>query len=125
MEKHFVVRYGSIYKKDSCFCINNLGIVVDKSTGLLKYGDCDNDFLESWYKDIVEKYKKVGFDDIARDIILYKFDRYNGVLTIDEICTFLNYMVQVSSNGERIFQMLNKDINSLREDLKGLSELGF
>lgn len=125
MEKVFIAKYGSIYEKETCFCINNLGVVVDKTVGLIKYGDCSYNFLENWYENAIEKYKKVGFNDVANDIILYKFDRYNGALTIDEICTFLNYMVQVSSNGERIFQMLNKDINLLKEDLKGLAELGF
>ena len=123
MNKIFEVKYGTIYTKNGVG-IDNLAVILDKNSSVLKYGDVSKG-MKSLYEDMVSKYKKVGLHDIAQDLIYLEFDRYNGVLSIDEICTFANYMMLVSANGKTIVNMLSMSANDLKKRLKELSELGF
>jgi len=70
-------------------------------------------------------YRKGSLEDIADDILYIEFDRYDGVLSIEEICTFMNYILMVSANGEKIMKMLEMEANELKKELARLSEIGF
>lgn len=122
----FRVEYGSIYNTNSNTMIGNMGIIYDKEDGcLLKYGDI-NRGLEEYYLNMKDKYIKSGLKEIAEDIILIKFDRYESELSMDEICTFCNYLVMVSANKDVINNMLfNMSTEQLKDKLKNLKELGY
>lgn len=122
--KIFRVEYGSIYRNQTGSIIETMAVIIDKSVGLLKYGDAQTG-LYDYYNEMVGKYKKCGLEDIANDLIYVQFDRYEGILTIEEICTFANYMVMCSCNGPTIYKMLQMDSNELKEKLKSLSEYGY
>lgn len=122
--KVFRVENGSIYRNETGSIIETMAVIIDKNASLLKYGDVQTGLYE-YYNDMVEKYKKCGLDDIASDLIYVQFDRYEGTLTIEEICTFANYMVMCSCNGPTIYKMLHMDTDALKERLKSLSEYGY
>lgn len=122
MNKIFKVKYGSIYKDDIMY--DNIGVIIDKKCGLLKYGD-SNKGIKEHYENMINKYRKADLSDIADDIILLEFDRYNGILSIEEISVFLNYMVMCSANGESIIKMTNMSEKELHNRLQELSEFGY
>lgn len=123
MNNIFKVKDGTIYNKDG-IGFANLAVILDKNGGLLKYGDVSRGMKEV-FEDIVNKYKKAGLEEMANDLFYIEFDRYEGVLTIEEICTFLNYMILVSANGENLMKMLSMNEKDLKKKLKELNELGF
>lgn len=123
MERILKVENGTIYTQNGT-AIDNLAVILDRSSGLLKYGDSTKGMI-SIFNDMVSKYKEVGLENMANDLVLLQFDRYNGVLSIDEICTFANYMIMVSANSETIFKILNMNEYEFKNKIKELSELGF
>lgn len=123
MEKIFEVKYGSIYTNSGTM-IDNMTVIIDKDTGLLKYGEA-NRGMDKIFNDMVSKYNKAGLDDIANSLILVKFDRYDGILSIEEVCTFSNYMTMCSGNADIIMKMLFMDEKELKEKIKVLAEIGY
>lgn len=123
MEKILNVKYGTIYTR-SGMGIDNLAVILDKNSGLIKYGDSSRGMKEI-FNDMVSKYKQLGLEDMANDLVLLEFDRYDGILSIDEICTFANYMIMVSANSQNIFKMLSMEEIELKKRLKEFSALGF
>ena len=123
MERVLEVKYGTIYTSGG-IGIDHIGVIIDKNSGLLKYGDTTKN-LKDYFIEMVSKYRKVGLSDIADDLVYIEFDRYDGILSIEEICTFVNYMVMCSANGERIMKMLNMDEENLKIEIKKLAEIGY
>lgn len=123
-DKIFSVKYGSIYKNSTDCIIETMAFIIDINSSVLKYGDA-NSGLSDYYLEIIKKYKKIEFEDIANDLIYIEFGRYEGVLTIEEICTFANYIVMCSCNGQDILKMLGMETPELKEKLKLLSEFGY
>ena len=123
-DKIFSVQYGSIYKNSTGCIIETMAFIIDINSSVLKYGDA-NSGLSDYHLEMVNKYKKIGLEDMANDLIYIEFDRYEGVLTIEEICTFANYIVMCSCNGQDILKMLNTETPELKEKLKLLSEFGY
>lgn len=123
MDKVLEVKYGTIYTKGG-LGIDHIGVILDKDTGLLKYGDSTKD-LNGYFLNMVNKYRKIGFEEMADNLMYIEFDRYDGILSIEEICTFVNYMIMCSGNGERIMKMLNMDEENLKNEIQKLSEIGY
>lgn len=123
MGKIFEVKYGTMYNQNG-IGIDNLAIIFDVNSGVLKYGDVSRG-MKALYEDMINKYKKAGLDDMANDLMYLEFDRYDGVLSIEEICTFANYMILVSANSKTIMNMLNMSEEDLKIKIKALQELGF
>ena len=119
----FKVEYGSLYNNITETIIENIGFIYDKESGtILKYGDLNKNF-EQYYLDMQNKYIKAGLKDIADDILLIKFNRYESKLSIDEICIFCNYLTMCSANKNIINNMLfNMTIEELKSKLKNLKE---
>lgn len=105
--------------------IKNLGVVYDTQAGCcLKHGDIDNGFLEEYHKSLVNKFKESGLEDIAKSIILLRFDNDNA-LSVDEICTLSNYLIEVSAIPGILESYLKLSTNALKDKIKELKELGF
>lgn len=113
------VFHGSITNYDSTFLIDNMAIIVDFDIGaILKFGDIDNTNIKKDYED---KYAKMN--DLGFQIKLITFDRYEGVLTIDEICTIVNYGLNAHSYSFlELFKMNEAD---LKNRLKELNRYGY
>lgn len=119
-----IVQYGSIYPKDGSFSymINNLFMIINKEwCSVLKYGEMKVDVPE-YYEKIREKYSRVSPED-ADNIILITFDRYDGILDIDEICTLGNYFL--NHVGEGMLKIFDINETELKEKIKKLQEYGF
>ena len=123
--KVFKLQYGSLFTNNNIM-IDNIGFIYDKECGcILKYGDLNRN-LEQYYLGMQSKYIKAGQKEIADDIVLIKFDRYNGNLSMEEICTFSNYLVMCSANKNIVNNMLfEMTIEELKDKLKELSEIGY
>lgn len=111
--KVFKVKYGGIYNNNGIM-IDNMGVIVDKNAGLIKYGDVRKGMKEC-YINMVEKYLKCGFEDVANDLVYIEFDRYDGILSIEEICTLCNYMVMCSGTGSRLYKLLSMDEDDIKK----------
>lgn len=120
----FRVEYGSIYKNDTGRIIENMAFVISRDSSVLKYGD-KNTGLYDYYLDISSKYKECGLEDMANNLFYIEFDRYDGVLTVEEICTFANYIVMCSCNGETIYNMLKMNEAELKSKIKTLAGYGY
>lgn len=121
-ENKLKVEYGTIYSYG--IGIDNMAVVIDADCGLLKFGDAERN-MRSYYNESIEKYKKAGLEDICNNLIYIEFDRYAGVLTIEEICTFVNYMRLCSANGKKILEMFEMDKSELKVRLRELNEMGY
>lgn len=105
--------------------IKNLGVVYDTQAGCcLKHGDIANGFLEQYHRRLVNKFNELGLEDIAENIILLRFDKDN-ILTVDEVCTLSNYLIEVTAIPEILESYLKLSPNDLKDKIKELKELGF
>lgn len=105
--------------------INNLGVVYDMQAGCcLKHGDIDNGFLEQYHERLVNKFNASGLEDISEAIILLRFDNDNR-LTVDEVCTLSNYLIEVTAIPGILESYLKLSTNDLKDKIKELKELGF
>lgn len=120
----FRVEYGSIYKNDTGCIIENMAFIISRDSSVLKYGD-KNRGLYDYYLATIKKYKSCGLEDIANNLFYIEFDRYDGILTVEEICIFANYIVMCSCNGEIIYNMLKMDEVELKNKIKTLAEYGY
>lgn len=104
MKKILEVKFGSIYSNEGII-IENMAVIFSMESGLHKYGELKQ--LEKIYSDENLKLRKSGLEDYANSFILIKFDKYENLLTTEEICTIVNYMVMVSGNFDNNLKMLN------------------
>ena len=118
------VEYGSIYLKDSPVFIDNMCIIVDKDTGsIMKYGDAESSDIKQYYETMCKKYRDAGFSDIADALILIEFDRYNGILSIEEICTIVNY--GMNCHSERCLELFDLEADELHKRIAELQGFGY
>lgn len=132
------VSYGNIYGFDGCMIENPTVILdIDKENPdnivtLIKYGNEID--IKSYYDNMIDKYKKSGFEYMTDNLILITFKMKTGFLyydkmvnakfNSDEICTLLNWLnnhIHVKS----FLQFVNADENTMHEKLSTLADLGF
>jgi len=118
----FKVYCGSLYNHRGCI-IEQPSFIYDLNGGVMKYGEAEQ--LKEYYDDTVKKYSEKGFYDIIEDLQYVELDKYNGILSVEEICTLLNYFTLCSANGERIHNILNMDEDSLKKEIEKLSSIGY
>lgn len=118
------VEYGSICGEYLSGFIDNMCIIVDKDTGsIMKYGDAETSDIKQYYQNMIEKYQKAGFDDMANCLMLIEFDRYDGILSIEEICTIVNY--GMNCHSERFLELFSMNENDLHQRITKLKEYGY
>lgn len=103
--------------------IKNMAVILDKVGGLVSYGDID--FVEEKYNTMINACRSYGFKDVCNDLILINFSEKINSLTINEIGTFVNYMLSVSANGNEIFNILNYQKEEIKKEIQKLSNNGF
>lgn len=106
------VEYGSILTKQGNM-IDNMCIIIDMEAGtLLKYGEFGNG---------MEKYFELLSDGISDNIIIIHFDRYSD-FSMDDTCSLVNYLLNVSGQAGRIFSLKNEE---LMDEVKRIQNLGY
>ena len=83
---------GSITNEKENFLIDNLAMIVDLDSGaVIKYGDKEMDHMEELYERKQKQNMSLGPENaLFPSLSLITFDRYEGKLSIEEICTFAN-----------------------------------
>lgn len=116
---------GTIYTHNGAGTgIDNLAMIYNIYDGYVhKYGE-NKDELKDYYESIVSSYRAFGLNKLADSHIYLEFDRYNDSLTIEEICTFANYLITVNANLNAR-RMLDLDIKDLKNEIIKLKEFGF
>lgn len=116
------VVYGSI--SNGQILIENMCILVDIEMGaVIKYGDRDKTDIISYYDKTQEKLRSAGCDEMADNIQLIIFDRYGGSLSIEEICTIVNY--GMNAHSKDFLKLFNMEENVLHDRIKRLQEYGY
>lgn len=118
------VYMGSITDKEKTFLIDNMCIIVNTDVGYIhQYGDADHSNIKDHYNKMMDKYLKSSCPEFANDFKLICFDRYNGQLTIEEICTIVNY--GLNSHGERFLDLFKLNIDDLKKRVKELQAINY
>lgn len=118
----FRVIDGSLRDREG-YKVERLGAVIDTYGGLMKYGELD--WLEDYFKEIVDTYIKAGFSQIAGELVLVEFDSYSNIISVEEICSLINYMIDCSGNGDRIMRIITSDETEIHKEIHKLKELGY
>ena len=130
----YFVENGSIYSMyNSGFMLGEEPtILVDGDVGtLLKVGNKDT--VTNYYNVIISKYTNIGCLDLANGIrllnfnIQYEDERFgiqNFELTVDDICTIINWFSN-SIGSEKMNWFLNLDLESVKNYIKTLQDIGF
>lgn len=119
------VEFGSIYH-ESGMMYDNIGVIIDKQSGLYKWDSLTGPHnIKDYYNEIQTKYRQAGLSDIADNLLLVEFDRYEGILSMEEVCTFLNYMIQCSANGQAIMKILAMSEDELHAKMTELQSYGY
>ena len=124
MDNVFEVKNQKVFMNKSNVFYEDIGVVLDKTTGLVKYGEFSQG-LEDWYNVAIKEYSRYNMNNVIEDMFLFRFENYKNILTIEEACTLLNYMFMVSANGNRIFNILQSSTEDLKVEIAKLKELGF
>lgn len=114
--------YGSMYRENGSF-IDNIAFVIDKNGGMLKWGEKEQ--VKKYFDESVKKYKISGLQFMIDDLLYIELDRYEGILSIDEICTLSNYIIDCSGNPSIVTRMFSMDTDSLKTEIERLKELGY
>lgn len=105
-------------------CIENMAMVVDKSQGVvLKFGDVVHSDIKEWFNKAVELYHKSGLSWMADDMVLVIFDEPSMGLSLEEVCTVVNY--GMNCHSPKFIDLIGLPTTKLKEELVKLHELGF
>lgn len=111
--------------KNTEIYMNNPVVILDKDTGtLIKMGDSLTSGIKDYYDKMISKYRDLGMVSMCDSMVYLEFDRYNGVLNIDDICTLINYMNN-SIGAEKLNKLLSLDEGSLKLEVQRLQDIGF
>lgn len=123
MENRLSVYNGSIYDSNTRI-IEELAFILDKTGGMMRWGEKEN--VERHYTHMMKKYRAIpGLEEFADNLILISFDKYTTTLSNEDICTLGNYIINCSSNGEKILSILNMSKEDMVIYIKKLKEIGY
>ena len=110
-----------------CFCdssitIDHPAVVLDMELGtLLKFGE--SNYIREYHTVACKELRKVD-KDIADSLALFEFEYLNSNLSIDELCTMINYFHNsIGPDLLKKFFLLNEE--ETHQKLKSLAEVGF
>lgn len=110
---------------NSSINMNNPVIVIDTDTGtVLKCGDSLTSNIKEWYETAIKGYLSMGFQDCADALKIIYFDRYNGILDIDGICTLINY-IRNSIGADKMKKLLSMNEDGIKQEVERLQSIGF
>ena len=137
----YYVSHGSMYFKDNNFFLDeDIAILVDideDGTGtLLKVGKTKS--LQDYFNTAANKYKALGYSDLISTWKLISFNiKFDAIpelnlpefapeghnLTVDDICTIINWFMNCSCQNMGKFFSLSKD--DLRTQIDMLQKVGY
>lgn len=121
MRGYFYVEDGMLHNRDNTFHTNNPAVILDREVGtLVKVGDVDS--LGDYFNAFLLRLQSCP--DIARNLVYIAFDRYEGILDMNEICTFIN-MLNNHLGGDRVRKLLAMDTGTLKSEIKKFADMGF
>lgn len=135
-KQEYIVKYGSIYKRDLSNMIDNLAIVVNTKDGkVLHFGDRERDgeWLRNQLETRVRNLEFIGYTEeidylkyIEIDTIREQFGLTKG-LKIEDSCSILNYCINCSGQGVRdlIQSILNNDIDRVLDLVTKIQQAGY
>jgi hypothetical protein len=103
--------------------LEDLAVIIDKEAGLIKYGE--KRYVEEYLRISADSCRKLGVAFIVENWVLVDFSRYFEVLSEDELRTFINYMMNCSSNGARILETLNMSAADMKDRISKMKDLGY
>lgn len=113
--------YGSIITKSGTM-IDNLAMIIDLETGgVMKYGDQKDKYLEDYLLKLKKSQEMIGID--SEDIVLINFDRYDGALNIEQICSLANWFICCSGNATK--EVLNWPAEKMLSKIETLQRIGY
>lgn len=124
-EMFFQTNYGDLVDKNYSIRTVHPAVVIDLETGgLLKVGDHQYGSISNWFtQNMLDYQNSTGLNPIARFTYI-AFDRYEGVLDIEEICTFIN-MLNNHMGSDRVKSLLSMDASTLKSEIKKYANMGF
>lgn len=124
-EMFFQINYGDLVNKDFTLRTIHPAVVLDLETGgLLKVGDHKYGSTGNWFAQHMLDYQNsTGLNPVSRFVYI-AFDRYEGILDIEEICTFIN-MLNNHMGAERVKGLLAMDADTLKAEIKKYADMGF
>lgn len=122
MKKVFQARYGSMYRENGSF-IDNIAFIFNKDTGLCKWGEPES--IKNHYETMKNNYNKAGLFDMTDDLVYIEFDKYEGILSLEDICTLSNYIIYASAKLDLILKLLSQDIEVIKNEIRILRDMGF
>lgn len=103
--------------------IENMSVLLDKRGGLVSYGDLQ--YVQKEYNTMMTAFKSNKLSEMCESLMLVDFSAKSSFLTVKEVGTFVNYMLLVSANGNKIVKMLNLNKEDLKIELEKLIDYGF
>lgn len=123
MKRDLSVISGSITNEQHTFLIDDMCMIVDMDMGcILKYGDKNTSDICAYYQKMEKSLEESGNKEMVDDIKLVSFDRW-GVLTIEEICTIVNY--GLAAHGNSFIELLSMSEAALHDRVRKLQEYGY
>lgn len=95
---------------------DTVAVMVSKEGGFQKYGL--SEYIERDLKGVQSIFRKSGYDDLADDLVMVELPL--GVLTAEEICTLINYFLEVSALGTKPYEILKLHTKILKLQIKEL-----
>lgn len=124
MQNKLEVLSGSITDKEHTFLIDNMCLIVDMDSGIVvEYGDKEKSGICSHFLEVHSRFEECGLSDMARSLRLIEFDHYDGELSIEDICTIVNYGMNARSKA--FVELFQIDKEKLHERIRQLKRQGY
>jgi len=115
---------GSITDKEHTFLIDNMCLIVNMECGsIIEYGDKERSSICSHFSEMCSLLDEHGLSDVASPLRLIEFDHYDGDLSIEDICTIVNYGINIHS--KRFVELFQMDKEKLHERISQLKRQGY
>lgn len=112
---------GMLVNKMGTLHTNHPAIILDREVGTL-HSVGDIKVVGTYFNQYL--IQVTNFPELSKSLVYIAFDRYEGILNMEEVCTFIN-MLKNSLGGERVRSYLAMDSDTLKAEIKKFSEAGF
>lgn len=122
------VEKGYIVSEDNQLKVKEIALVIDDGTGVVhKIGNAEEDIVYDYYLQMYNALADKGYRDEANELSYVEL-KDDGVLTIDSICSLVNYM-RNSIGRENMREILTKlnenDVEYITQLIDKITGYGF
>ena len=117
MQELATVQYGSIYLDGVMY--DNVGFIFHTDIGLIKYGPLTGEYnIRDHFNKMLSKRHETAFD-----YNLLELDPFETDITIEEICTIMNYFILFKPRFEEVSSLfLEQDVKILKSCIASYQE---